>query len=314
MAAFDFNIIDWRKLDTYNNPWAGLWFTICHPILAWKYDRNTYKSFLWRVINFFTTTLPSYTPFSKACRWLAYNLIHNIDNTKYLDDFLARKHGGYTTYYSGKAAFGYYVVYELYYKRNCDTDSQKPRKKKLFSGWVFTKKKAISLYKSIVLSHKKLYNPDGVKHPEIAQPWVMHIVDDMGLILMEGHPNQDERYLIDSHIYSERYFSTKDNIEKLWAYSAYLLSCPNDFHAHEKLAWIFRTCDNYLYYKAMKTDPTIDESYNTTLKNCGEKEAKKWLNQCIKDHTPMKIRMELIKKLAELRKFYEDEPFDYYRV
>ena len=44
-------IINWDKIDTYSF-WGGLFFTICHPIYSWKYERNCYDSFLWKCNNY----------------------------------------------------------------------------------------------------------------------------------------------------------------------------------------------------------------------------------------------------------------------
>lgn len=309
MATF---IIDWRRLNT-NKFWIGLWFTLCHPIYAWKYDRNVYGSFLWKVINFFEQTLPSYTPFSKASRWLAHKLVHNITDTKYLDTFYCRKRGDYTTYYKARALFGHFSLYELYRRHRGKGYDKKPRKTKIVSGWCWRKKTAIRLYKEIVINNPKMYKSKYQTTPEIANPMVMDIVENMSQILVYGKL-KDRNLYIDSHIYETRYKTSKDNIEKLWCYIAHLLSCPNDFRAHEQLAWMFRTCDNYLYYKEMKKNPKIDTEYNNTLKKCGEKAAKNWLRQCISDHKFDVIRLLLLKQLADLRDIYMNEPFNYYRV
>lgn len=322
-------IINWKKIDTYKF-WPGLFFTICHPVYAWNYDRNCYGSFLWRCNRFFTETLPSYTPFSKASRWLAHMLVQRICDTKYITPFYVRKRSSFTTYYLGKGNFGRYILYKCYYKpikvkvpqglkENCrlnnetwETYADKPTKTKIASGWVFRKKTAIALYKKIVVEHSDLYISEYQDRPDIANPYLMENVINMKSVLYFGNFNTEEYF--DSIYYEQRFNKSRDNIEKLWCYVAHLLSCPNDFMAHEKLSWIFRTCDSYLYYKEMKTHPEIDYEYNITLKNCGEKAAKKWQNQQIKAHSKSTILVDLDKELQDLQEFYESQPFDYYRV
>lgn len=315
MRIWDFNIINWRKINTATFV-GGLFFTICHPFYVYKYDRNTCcaNGFLDYTRNLFVSILPKYMPFSKACRWLTHELIHRIDDTKYLDTFYARKVGAYTTYYSGHALFGHYSIYEIYWKPTAKGNLKTPRKTKLFSGWVFTKKKAMNLLKKIIVENPKIYNPNGNWHPEAKDPYLLQIVDKMEQILIAGKIESGEEYEIDSHIYERRYYKTRDKIEKLWCYVAHLLSCPNDFSAHLELAWIFRACDDYLYYKDMKKDPMIDETYKLTLKRCDLKEARKWLNQMSKEHSFNKTYNDLLKQIEELREHYYNIPHDYFRI
>ena len=306
----DVEIINWHKINTYKF-WPGLCFTICHPIYSWRYDKDTYGTFLNRIIRFFKETCPKYTPFSKACRWLANNLVHNIPDTKYINTFYCRKRGDYTTYYSGKAYLGYYVLYKLYFKKCGRGYAEIPKKTKIASGWVFTKKKAIEMYKAIVSSNLKIYMSEYQPNPEIANPWVMYIVTNMNRLLQYG---DEKDIIITSHIYEERFKKSNDTIEKLWCYVAELLSCPNDFYNHEQLAHIFMACDHYLYYKEMKKNPMIDQTFKMTLERCGEKEAKKWQRQCIKDHSYTKSLTNLTHEINKLEEFYLNQPFDYYRI
>lgn len=306
---FEFGIINWHKLDT-SRFWVGLFFTLCHPIYAWKYDRNCYGSFLWRCNLFFTETLPSYTPFSKASRWLAHTLIINMPNTKYLDNFYCRKSGGYSYYYKARGLFGHYSLYELYFKKS----GGKPTKKKIVSGWCWRKKTAINLYKKIVTKYSKLYKGDYITCLEISNPWVMHIVDDMQKLLDNAKITKDEHFIFDCQVIEDRFNSTKDNLEKLWCYVLHLLTCPNDFYNHELLAWLFKECDMYLYFKMMKTRPEIDFTYRQTLEKLGEEEAKKWQRDQIKTYSKAEMTRRIQEKIDELRVFYYNQPFDYYRV
>ena len=308
MAIF---IIDWRRLNT-TKFWVGLWFTLCHPIYAWKYERNVYKSFLWRVRDFFTVTIPKYTPFCRASRWITYNLIHTITDTKFLNTFYCRKNGDYTTYYSGQAWFGHFVVYELYWRHQGRGYAKKPRKTKLFSGWCWRKKTAINLYKKIVVQYPNLYESVYQPEPAIANPWVMYIVNNMYDLLNKVKPRVD--LMIDSQPLYDRYKQSKDEIEKLWCYVLHLLSCPADFYNHYDLAIIFRSCDNYLYYKEMKNNPMIDYTYRLTLEKRGEKEAKMWLKECIADNSKEHTKEELFANIEKLAKFYRDQPFSYERI
>ena len=332
---FEFGIINWRKLDT-SRFWVGLFFTLCHPIYAWKYDRNCYGSFLWRCNLFFTETLPSYTPFSKASRWLAHTLIINMLNTKYLDDFYCRKSGGYSYYYKSTGWFGHCVLYKIYYKpikkkavviipNGLNEDDilnnteyewgyAKPVKKKIVSVWCWRKKIAINLYKKIVAKYPKLYKGGYITCPEIANPWVMHIVDDLQKLLDNRKLTEEDHIIFDCQAIEDRFNSTKDNLERVWCYSLHLLTCPNDFYNHELLAWLFKECDMYLYFKMMKTRPEIDFTYRQTLEKLGEKEAKKWQRDQIKTYSKAEMTRRIQAKIDELRVFYYNQPFDYYRV
>ena len=311
MNIFDIEIINWKKLNTFKF-WPGLFFTICHPIYAWRYDRNCMDSFLWRCMKFFTETIKGYIPFSNACRWLAAELLYHLANTKYIDRFCCREYGDYTTYYKAWAMFGYYSVYQLYYAKTGKTYAEKPIKTKVVSGWVWRKKTAMKLLKQIIMMNYAIYKSKYQSRPEIANPWVMHIVDDMQSVLYTGKFVTEA--CIDSQIYEDRFKSTHDNIEKLWCYVAYLLSCPNDFYNHEQIARIFRACDEYLFYKEMKTRPEIDFTYRRILKNQSKTAAKKWQVQEVKEHNKTEMTRRIQEEIDQLREFYLNQPYEYYRV
>lgn len=304
-------IINWDKIDIYKF-WGGLFFTICHPIYSWKYERNCYGSFMNRCENFFKYTIWSYMPFSKACRWLTHMLVHRAYDTKYLDDFYSRKHGNYTTYYSGKAMFGHYSIEMLYYKPTKRGYTKKPVKTKIASGWVFTKRKAIKLFKQIVESNDDIYNPTGNEYPTIKNPTFMsYYVDNMLEILCFG---KKEVTIEQTHL-NDIYQTSKDNIEKLWAYVSNLLCCQNDFEAHRLLADICDKCDAYIYwYKMMKKEPMKDYTYKKLMKVGKKEDAEKFRNDMMKEHSKNKMVEQIKKEIRELADFYLNQPLEYFRI
>ena len=306
----ELEIINWNKVNTYSF-FGGLFFTICHPIYAWKYDRNCYGSFLNRCENFFKRDMWKYMPCSKACRWLAHNLVHRAYDTKYIDDFYSRQCGDFTTYFSGKALFGYYRVTKLYWKHQGNGYAKSPKKTIIASGFVWRKKTAFKLFKKIILANPKIYNPKGDAYPEVEDRYYMKYTDYMLDIL---HTGKMEHNYIDATHLDLIYKHSKDNIEKLWCYVSDLLLCRNDFDAHEFLVNIESACDIYIYHKNMKSDPTIDFTYNNTLKRLGKAEAEKWKNSQVRQHSKAKMLPQIEQKIEELRQFYIDMSYEYYRI
>ena len=305
------NIINWNKVNTYSF-WGGLFFTICHPIYAWKYDRNCCGSFLNKCEKFFKETIWSYMPFSKACRWLTHELIHRAYDTKYIDTFCARKHGDYTTYYCGKAMFGHYSVEMLYYKPTKRGYAKIPKKTKIASGRVFTKRKALKLLKQITDANNDIYNPLGNKYPAIKNPeFVSYYVNTM-LEILNG--NKITVY-IDQTYLKEIYDKSKDNVEKLWAYVSDLLCCQNDFEAHQLLANICRRCDQYIYWnKLLKKNPMKNDSYKELVKAGKKVVAEAFRKHTIKAHSKNEMTDKIKKEIEILIDFYLSQPLEYYRV
>lgn len=329
-------IINWDKINT-SKFWGGLFFFICHPIYSIKYDRNCMDSFPWRVNRFFTKTIWKYMPFSKACHWLGHRLICRIYDNKILDDFYCRTYGENTKYYMAKANFGHVTFYQIEYrcgKKNINTfvdvfigalvDEKQAKKNaekikviktKIFSGWVFTKKKAFCLFKEIVLKNQKIFNPKKDSYPEVEQDYYMQYTDQMINILNTSKLNTNglHDYIDCTHL--EKIFNgSKDNIEKLWCFVTDLLSCANDFNAHVQLSQIANICDRYIYHKEMKKHPEIDFTYKMLLKKCGKKEAEKYKQETCKMNTKQKIIPELFIAIGDLRKHYCAQEYEYYRI
>ena len=299
---FDYQIINWDKINIYKF-WGGLFFTICHPIYSWKYEKDCYGSFPWKVREFFTNIMWKYMPFSKASRWLGHTLVQRTYDSKYIDWNWANCYGKNKAYLA-KCGFGYVHVYA---KSNLSKSI-----KTIYKGWVFTKKKAMRVLKEVILANPKVYNPDGTSYPEVCNSYYMTYTDDMMNLLMTGKVK--ERAYLDQTYLSIKFKESKDNICKLWCYVTDLMCCRNDFEAHTLLSDIVSKCDMYLYYQQAKIDPTIDYTYNLTLRNRGPKEAAKWINSQIRYYNKKRITKELIKHIQDLRDFYMNQQFEYYRV
>ena len=292
-------IINWQNIDT-NKFWGGLLLFICHPIYSIRYERNCYDSFVWRCNNFFTRTMWKYMPLNKYCRWLGHNLVHSTVDNKYIDTFWSscyKKNVAYRAF----CAFGYVHVF-----------AQTKKKKTIYKGWVFTKKKAVRVYNEVITKNKKLYNPDNDRYPEVYDSFFMENTDKMLEILHTGKvKDQNDLWLDNIHL--EYIFkNSKDNIEKLWCYVTDLLTMPNDFDAHFNLAQICKECDSYLFWNlGMKKDPTIDYTYKSLLRNKGEKEAKKWQNSQIKQYSKSKCSQNIEKEIEKLRTYYRNKDITY---
>lgn len=332
----EIEIIDWNKINTYSF-WGGLFFFVCHPIYSMKYNRNCMDSFPWRVNEFFTKKIWKYMPFSKACRWLGHKLICRVYNNKILDDFYCRTYGENTKYYVAKASFGHVSFYQIEYKRgkkNINTfidvfvttliDEKKGKqnaektkviKTKIFSGWVFTKKKAFRLFKETVLKNPKIFNPKKDSYPEIENDYYMQYTDQMINVLNTGKLDSNGLHTYIDCIHLQKIFNnSKDNIEKLWCFVADLLCCRNDFGAHCLLSEIAQQCDLYLYQKEMKKHPEIDYTYRMVLKAKGKKEAEKYRKDTAKQFTKQKVIPELFILIGNLRNHYSAQEYYYYRI
>ena len=328
-------IINWDKVNTYSF-WGGLFFTICHPIVSIKYDRHCYGSFPWKVAEFFTKDIYRYMPFSKACRWLGHKLVWRVYNCKELDDFQSRNREANTKYYFAKAKFGHLKFEEVSYIRNGkgvntfidvfvttfidkekgkkNADKIKTVKKTIWSGWVFTKKRAFKLFKEIVKNNPRIYNPIGDSYPEVENEYYIIHVREMIDLLNSGKLPEYAVHDLDTHTL-KIYNNSKDKIEKLWCYVTRLLCYQNDFDAHCKLANIHDTCESYLYwYKEFKANPEIDFTYKRFIKVNKIKEAEKYKRDMIKMYNKKATLAILNKQLMELEKFYRTQPYTYFRI
>lgn len=337
---FNYEIINWDKFKIYDSFWGGLFFTICHPIYSWKYDRCCYGSFFNRMEKFFTRTIKSYMPFSKACRWLGFRLVNRVYDCKELDIFYCRTRGSVTKYYRAKCLFGYIRFEEIQYiykGKTCNlfmdftvaglvgdksakkkAEQTKTNIKVIYKGWVFTKKKAFQVYKEVIEKNQKIYNPNLHSYPQAEDDFYVQIVDTMLMVLGKGKFEQeDSRSYIDNTLLNDRFNSSKDVVEKLWCYVTDLLTMPNDFDAHQQLATICRKCDHYLFYRAMKKNPSISYTYRTYLKNCGKKEANKFLKECLSEITGwnrIKYINEIRDEIFKLKDYYLNKPYSYFRI
>lgn len=330
----EIEIINWNKINTYSF-WGGLFFTICHPIYSFKYDRHCYGSFFWKLNRFFTRIVPAYMPFSKPARWLGYKLICRVYNCKELDNFECRTRGENTKYYFATCKLCHLKLEEVQYMRNgkgvntfmdCfvttlvdekqgkeNVNQIKTVKKTIWSGFVFSKKQAFRLFKKIVLENKDIYNPTGKEYPEIEENYYMLEVDCIENILKTGKLkdwmyNDLEEYIKDIFDLAD------DKIEKLWCYVTHLLCLPNDFNQHVLLANIHSTCENYIYHKKMKINPEMCDVY-VKLKEQGKtKEAKKVVKDLTDLFTKDKTINSLQKLINQLRLAYMKQPYKYFRV
>lgn len=279
-------------------------------------------------------------PFSKACRWLGFRLVNRVYDCKELDTFYCRTRGLVTKYYRAKCLFGYIRFEEIQYiykGKTCNlfmdftvaglvgdksakkkAEQTKTQIKVIYKGWVFTKKKAFRVFKEIVANNQKIYNPELFSYPEAEDDYYVGFVDSMLKVLAFGKLNkEDSRDYIDNIMLRKQFDSTKDNIEKLWCYVTDLLTMPNDFDAHQQLATICRKCDYYLYYKEMKKNPSIDYTYRTYLKNCGKKEADKYLKECLSEITgenKIKYISKIRDEIFKLKDYYLNKPYSYFRI
>ena len=289
-------IINWRNIDT-NKFWGGLLLFICHPIYSIKYERNCYDSFVWRVNNFFTRTLWKYMPLNKYCRWLGHNLVHSTSDNKYIDTFWASCYKKNVSYHAF-CLFGYVHVW-----------SRTKKNKTIYKGWVFTKKKAIRIFKEVIKKNKKIYSD---KYLDTYEPYYMEITDTMLEILHTGKVHNQSEFWLSNAYLDEMFKHSKDNIEKLWCYVTDMMTCVNDFDCHQGYAHICRACDLYIYHHiCMKKDPMIDYTYRLTLEKQGEKKAKQWLNSQVRYYNLKKCTKWIEDHIGELRKYYEEKDIFY---
>ena len=332
----EIEIVNWDKINT-SKFWGGLFFFICHPIYSIKYDRHCMDTFPWRVIRFFTKTIWKYMPFSKACRWLGHRLVSRVYDNKILDDFYCRTRGENTKYYAAKASFGHISFYQIEYKykkKNINAfmdifvnalinekQAKKNAKKiktvktKIFSSWVFSKKKAFRLFKETVLKNPKIFNPKKDSYPEIENDYYMQYTDQMINILNTGKLDSNGLHTYIDCVHLQKIFdNSKDNIEKLWCFITDLLCCANDFDAHVQLTQIASICDRYIYHKEMKKHPEIDFTYKMLLKKCNKKQAEKYKREMCGMYTKQKVIPELFMAIGTLRNHYCAQEYEYYRI
>ena len=185
--------------------------------------------------------------------------------------------------------------------------------KVLYKGWVFTKKKAEKVLKQVIKKNPKIYKSEYQNYPEAAIPYLVEYPERMLMLLDTGKLPWDE---IDDLRLRTIYNNSKDNIEKLWCYIMHLLSCKNDFAAHNELTDIASACDWYLFNKVRMKDPTVDAFYNSLMKQGKEKQAKKYINSIKKDNKSYKNSSikDIKEKINKLKEYYLNMPFSYYRI
>lgn len=333
-------MIDTREYRNYNNFGYQLLYILRHPIefirtfkdnmYNWPDPANTIRKHWMK--------LYIRLPFQKPCRWLGSMLIDRIYDSKLLDTFYCRTRGENIKYYTASCAFGRIKFYEITHKRNGknvntfmdvfvttlvdqeqgkkNAEAIKTTKKLIYSGWVFTRKKAIKVFKEVIKKNSKLFKGEWKDSPEANNPYYIENVNNMLVLLGIGKfDHKDEHF--DGNVILEKTFNeTKDNIVKLWCYVTYLLCCRNDFNAHNELVDIENTCSWYMFVKARQKDPMIDGWYKQQMKKGKVKEAKKYISlirkedKNIKEDTIIRLR----EKLFALKEKYINEELEYYRI
>lgn len=324
----------------YNNFWYQLLFILRHPIeFVTTFKDNMYN---WpdpaNTIRKYWMKLYTRLPFQKPCRWLGSMLVERIYDNKVLDNFECRTRGKITKYYRASCAFGRVKFWEITYIRNGKTvntfmdvfvttlvdqekgkknaESIKTTKKLIYSGWVFTRKKAERIFKEVVKKNLKLYKGEGKNYPIAACPWWVELPDNMITILETGK-FKDWNDLVGGNVLLEKTFNeTKDNIVKLWCYVTYLLTCCNDFNAHAEIATIESVCSWYMFAQARKKNPKIDSFYKNLIKENKIKQAKEYLKAVKSDEKRVKEEAieDLHRRIKELKDKYLNMEYEYYRI
>lgn len=279
---------------------------ICHPIRFVKefgFEKEVYRSLQYHICDFFQK-LYTYLPFQKPCRWLGNMLCLRINDCKMLDSFSCRTRDKNTKYYFARCKFGHIKFLQVSYMRNGkpsnvffditvasllneeegkkNAKETKPTVTVLYSGWVFTKKKAMQVFKEIVQKHRDIFV--NYTYPTANDPILVEIPIKMLKLLKTGKIGENEIY---DSILEDIFNNTNDKIEKLWCYVTHLLTCINDFRAHDKLAGIHLLCTNYIYSRNSKDKPIV---------------------------TKVEYKKDIIKAINDLSKYYLDEELDYYRI
>lgn len=325
----------------YNNFWYQLLFILRHPIeFIWTFKDNMYN---WpdpaNTIRKYWMKLYIRLPFQKPCRWLGSMLIERICDNKVLNTFECRTRGKNIKYYMTSCAFGRIKFYEIVYTRNGKSvntfidvvattllDSEKGKKnaetikttkKLIYSGWVFTKKKAEKVFKEVVEKNSKLYQSEYRNYPTASCPWWVELPDNMTSILETGNFKLRDDLLAGGNILLEETFNkTKDNVVKLWCYVTYLLTCCNDFDAHVEIADIESVCSWYMFVKARQKNPKVDSFYVNLLKEGKKEQAKNYLKAIKSDEKRVKKEAieDLHKRIKVLKDKYLAMPYEYYRI
>lgn len=307
---------------------------ICHPIRFIKefgFEKDVYRSLQYNICQFFQKVY-TYLPFQKPCRWLGNMLCSRIADCKILDSFSCRTRGKDTKYYFANCKFGHIKFSQVSYIRNGKpsnvffditvttllneeegkkhAEETKTIETVLYSGWVFTKKKAIRIFKEIIQSHRDIFV--NYTYPTANDPIFAEIPVKMLKLLKTGKIDETE---IHNVVLENVFNNTNDKIEKLWCYVTHLLTCINDFRAHDKLAHIHLICNNYMYAKKVKDNPMEDEVYSSYIKKGLTKQAKVYLKSVgLTKKSQEDDKKEIIKGINDLSKHYLDEELDYYRI
>ena len=333
-------MIDTREYRNYNNFGYQLLYILRHPIeFICTFKDNMYN---WpdpaNTIRKYWMKLYIRLPFQKACRWLGSMVINRVYDSKLLDTFECRTRGNVTKYYKASCAFGKIKFEEIVYTRNGKTVNTfmdvfvttlvnqnqgkknakaiKTTRKLLYSGWVFTKKKAIRVFKDIVTHNPKIFKGEWKSNPEVNQPYNIELVDNMISLLTLGKFKHGIEQFNGNVLLEKTFKETRDNIVKLWCYVVYLLCCPNDFDAHHELADIESSCSWYMFVKARQKDPKVDSFYANLIKQHKEKQAKSYLSVIRKEDkdTKQDTIIVLREKIFLLKEKFVNEELEYYRV
>ena len=316
-----------------------LLFILRHPIefirtfkdnmYNWPDPANTIRKYWMKIY----TRLP----FQKPCRWLGSMLINRVNDSKLLDTFECRTRGKITKYYRAHCAFGKIKFYEITYIRNGKTintfmdvfvttlvdqeqgkknaEAIKTVKRLIYSGWVFTRKKAEKVFKEVIKKNSEIYE-GWLSYPEANEPYNVELVDNMLILLGAGEFKHKDEQFHGNVLLEKTFKETKDNIVKLWCYVTYLLSCRNDFDARMELIDIENTCSWYMFVKARQKDPNVDSWYASQMKKGNIKGAKRYLSAIRKEDKTIKEETikDLREKLFSLKNKYLNTKYDYYRV
>lgn len=332
------NIINWNKINTFRG-WGRVLVWICHPIETYKRDKNCYGTFVWKLGEFFHDGWKKLLPFAKPSRFLGSELIYRVYDSKLLDTFQCRTRGENTKYYFSYCLFGFVKFYEIVYKRNgknvntfmdvfvttlVDEEQGKKNveqitthKRVIYSGWVFTKAQAIKTLVKIIKNNADVYNPNGDnEYAYLAKPHYMdYIVTPLRLIL-RGCKRLSIAEDITSFKLVDNYVGNTSRVWRLYWYVLHLMSCKNDFQAHDELADICLLCIEYTNGELLRINPMRDTFYYNLCKQHRYEAAKEYEKITLANYNKNKkqIVVQLNEAVENLAKKYMNLPYSYKRV
>ena len=316
----------------FQGGWREVLWMLRHPIIAIREDSSAYPTYAYNIKQFFIK-IWKHLPLQKACRWLGCELIYRVYDNKLLTTFNCRTRGKITKYYFATCCFGYIKFYEKMYVRNGKTcnlfmdftvgglvDQENAKKnaektetktRTIYRGWVFTKKKAMLLLRQIIMANDDIfYGPDNL-YPTVADSYAPPIADKMLEVLKTG---KCKGFYFDDINIKAGFDAAEDNIERLYYHMLEVLGYPNDYKAHYEMAWIYRECCSYLYWKEVEKDPSIDQTCVMLMAKSLNKDVKEYIKRMRKLYSKTSVTKSLEKKINELRDKFINQEYDYYRV